>query len=139
MQSFPSSTPSSLTVKADAGQRFVAYLIDFLIAAVPIYVIAFLISPSLLIIGQIWFLAYLLTRDTLPLFGGRSIGKKVMNIKTVKEGTGASIVGDYVTGAIRQIPLIIPLFNLVDALMVVFDSEKKRFGDKWAKTIVVKS
>ncbi len=82
---------------------------------------------------------YTFTRDTLPAFGGRSFGKKAMNSKVVKEGTGASIVGDYAAGAIRQISLFIPLFNIVDALMVVFDSEKKRFSDKWAKTIVVKS
>jgi hypothetical protein len=41
-----------------------------------------------------------------------------------------------VTSILRQISLCIPLFNLVDALMV-FSEERRRFGDKWANTRVV--
>ncbi len=87
-------------------------------------------------------MGYMFTRDALPevsgFLGGQSIGKKLMNIKVIREDTGASIVGDYGAAIIRQVSLVIPFFNIVDALMV-FSSDKKRFGDKWAKTIVVKA
>jgi uncharacterized RDD family membrane protein YckC len=59
-----------------------------------------------------------------------------MKIKVVKEDTGDMITSDWGTAIIRSVSLIIPLFNIVDALMV-FSSDRRRFGDKWAKTVVV--
>ena len=93
-------------------------------------------------IGYFIAIAYLLTKDALPetagFLGGQSVGKKLMGIKAIKEDSGASLAGDYGTAITRQIPLLIPLFGLVDALMV-FSDDRKRFGDKWAKTIVIKA
>ena len=136
-----SFTSLSTHVKATAGQRFLAYLIDALIAAIPVILFR-MVSFNLILVGQLIALAYLFTRESLPMtggyLGGQSVGKKLMNIKVIKEDTGAGIVGDYGTGIIRQVSLAIPLFNLVDALMV-FTDDRKRFGDKWAKTIVVKA
>ena len=134
------NTPSTY-VKADAGQRFVAAFIDGLVGSVP-YILLSFVSYQLAMIGYAANLAYFLTKDALPevggFLGGQSIGKKIMNIKVIREDTGQGILGDYGTAIVRQISLIIPLFNIVDALMVLGD-EKKRFGDKWAKTIVVKA
>lgn len=134
-------TSLSTQIKASAGQRFLAYLIDAFVVAIPIILLR-MISFDLIFFGQIIALAYMFTRDTLPMvggfLGGQSIGKKLMGIKVIKEDTGAGIVGDYGTGIIRQVSLIIPFFNIVDAFMVLTD-ERKRFGDKWAKTIVVKA
>lgn len=136
-----SNTPTTL-VKADPLQRFVAYFIDGLIGAVPVIIFASLRMYSLMPIGQLVAIAYVLTKDALPevsgYLGGQSIGKKIMNIKAVKEATGESLLGDYGTAITRQISLLIPIFNLVDMLMV-FSDDRKRFGDKWAKTIVVKA
>jgi uncharacterized RDD family membrane protein YckC len=101
-----------------------------------------MISYQLGMVGYAIAIAYILTKDALPatggFLGGQSIGKKLMGIKAIKEDTGASLVGDYGTAITRQVSLMIPLFGIVDALMV-FSDDRKRFGDKWAKTIVVKA
>lgn len=135
------STPTTV-VKAEPLQRFAAAFIDGLIGAIPIFLFLILRLPALLPIGQLISIAYTLTKDALPAtsgyLGGQSVGKKIMNIKVIKEATGQSLLGDYGTAIIRQVSLIIPIFNIVDALMV-FGDERKRFGDKWAKTIVVKA
>jgi uncharacterized RDD family membrane protein YckC len=126
--------------KADAIQRFVAAFIDGIVGYLPAWILAF-ISLKLFFVGYLIAIAYLLVKDAIPatsgFFGGQSIGKKVMKIKVIKEDTGAGIEGDWGTAIVRQVSLLIPIFGLVDALMV-FGDEKKRFGDKWANTIVVK-
>jgi len=137
------SSFTSLTtrVKADAGVRFVAYLIDAVVAYIPMLILGF-INYRLSFLGILVAVGYIFTRDALPevggFLGGQSIGKKLMNIKVIKEDTGATILGDYGSAIIRQVSLAIPLFGIVDALMV-FSAEKQRFGDKWAKTMVVKA
>ena len=141
------SSPLSTLVKADPGQRFLAYLIDGVVifAFVSILSMAFWVLRMGAVGGVIGYavgLIYTLTKDALPevssFLGGQSIGKKLMNIKVVKEDTGASIVGDYGTAIVRQITLFIPILNFVELFMVFGDS-RKRFGDQWAKTIVVKA
>jgi len=119
--------PASLEM-ASAGDRFVAALIDGLV------VFAMSIVPF---VGGLIGLAYQFTKDALPFLNGQSLGKKVMKIRVVDEETGAPITEKYDKAAIRVVPFIIPIFGIVDAFMVL-SSERKRFGDKWAKTIVVK-
>lgn len=132
-----SSTTPVLREKATAIIRFVAIFIDGLVGYVPMLILG-LISSKLIVLGYLLYIGYLLTRDSLPFLGGQSVGKKLMGIKVIKEDTGAGIMGDYGTGVIRAIPQVIPLLNLVDAL-VIFRDSTKRFGDEWAKTIVVKA
>ncbi len=79
---------------------------------------------------------YHLTRDAWPLLKGQSIGKKAMGIRVVRQSSGEPITGDFGTSAVRQVSLLIPLFNFVDSLMV-FTEKRQRFGDRWAKTVVV--
>lgn len=126
--------------KADALQRFVAAFIDGIVGYLPAWILAF-ISFKLLFVGYLIAIAYLLTKDAIPatsgFFGGQSVGKKLMKIKVIKEDTGQGIEGDWGASIVRQVSLLIPLFGFVDALMV-FGDERKRFGDKWANTIVVK-
>ncbi|QHV94760.1 RDD family protein [Spirosoma endbachense] len=134
-------TPVTTYVKATPLQRFIAAFIDGIIGNIPVWLF-FTVSYNLAMIGYVIAIGYLLTKDALPatagFLGGQSIGKKLMGIKVIKEDTGASLLGDYGTAITRQVSLLIPFFNLVDALMV-FGDEGKRFGDKWAKTIVVKA
>ena len=136
----PSYTPIGTYVKATPVQRFIAAFIDGIVAYLPCWILIF-VSYNLLMIGYLIAIAYMLTKDALPatggFLGGQSIGKKLMGIKVIKEDTGAGLVGHYGTAITRQVSLLIPLFNFIDALMV-FSDEGKRFGDKWAKTIVVK-
>ncbi|MEZ0538181.1 RDD family protein [Fibrella arboris] len=132
-----SSTTPVLREKASAIIRFVALFIDSIVAYVPMIVLG-IVSSKLATLGYLAALAYLLTRDSLPFLNGQSVGKKLMGIKVIREDTGAGIMGDYGTGVVRAIPQMIPLLNLVDAL-VIFRDSTKRFGDEWAKTIVVKA
>ncbi|GAB4016546.1 hypothetical protein GCM10028773_10030 [Spirosoma koreense] len=133
--------PVSTYVKATPLQRFVAAFIDGIVGNLAFWLL-WMVSYRLSTIGYVIAIGYLLTKDALPavgdFLGGQSVGKKLMGIRVIKESTGASLLGDYGTAITRQIPLLIPLLNLVDALMV-FSSDGKRFGDKWANTIVVKA
>ena len=143
--SFPA--PLSTLVKADAGERFVAYLIDAVAIGLVVTILSVMFSILRMgalgaTLGYAIGLVYTLAKDALPemggFLGGQSIGKKLMKIKVVKEDTGAGIVGDYGTAIVRQITLFVPILNFVECFMVFGDS-RKRFGDQWAKTIVVKA
>jgi uncharacterized RDD family membrane protein YckC len=120
---------------ATPGQRFLAALIDGLVITVAVLA-ASTIHSSLGALVNLLGLGYQLTKDAIPQLGGQSIGKKAMKIKVVKEDTGEMITGDWGTSIIRYVSLLIPFFNIVDALMV-FSGDHRRFGDKWAKTVVV--
>lgn len=113
--------------------RFVGIFIDGLVASVPMILFSVLAGvldmPLLAMIGYIPYLVLYLFRDAL--FGGQSIGKKVMKYRVVKED-GSSLAGDYKTALIRNISLLIPF---VDQIMVLTD--KPRLGDNWAKTQVI--
>ncbi|GAB3497148.1 hypothetical protein GCM10027341_17030 [Spirosoma knui] len=124
-------------MKATAIQRFAAAFIDGLIGNVPVWLLA-MVSYNLAMVGYAVAIGYLLTKDALPFLDGQSIGKKLMGIKVIKEDSGQMLTNDYGTAITRQVSLLIPLFNIVDALMV-FSDDRKRFGDKWAKTVVVKA
>ncbi|MFD2934441.1 RDD family protein [Spirosoma flavum] len=128
-------------VKATPLQRFIAAFIDGIIGNVAVWLLM-IVSYQLVTVGYVIAIGYLLTKDALPavgeFLGGQSIGKKLMGIKVIKEDTGESLLGDYGTAITRQVSLLIPFFNIVDVLMV-FSADSKRFGDKWAKTIVVKA
>ena len=135
------TAPVTAYVKATPLQRFIAAFIDGVVSNVPVWLFM-IISYKLVTLGYLISIGYLLTKDALPatgdFLGGQSIGKKLMGIKVIKEDTGGSLLGDYGTAITRQVSLLIPFFNLIDALMV-FSADSKRFGDKWAKTIVVKA
>lgn len=88
------------------------------------------------LLGPLVGIVYGLIKDALPFLDGRSLGKRAMGIRAVREATGEPITGDYVAAVLRQLSLCIPFFNVVDALMV-FTEGRRRFGDRWAKTIVV--
>jgi uncharacterized RDD family membrane protein YckC len=85
-------------------------------------------------------LAYIVARDSLPFLGGQSVGKKAMKIQVVTL-EGKSLVGDWQTAAIRNGPLIIPLFAFVELYILLNREEKpergRRLGDEWAKTKVI--
>ncbi|GAB4041473.1 RDD family protein [Spirosoma jeollabukense] len=137
----PSYVPVTAYVKATPLQRFIAAFIDGIIGNLAVWLLM-IVSYNLITVGYIITIGYLLTKDALPemggYLGGQSIGKKLMGIKVIKEDTGGSLVGDYGTAITRQVSLLIPFFNIIDALMV-FSADSKRFGDKWAKTIVIKA
>jgi uncharacterized RDD family membrane protein YckC len=108
--------------------RFLAALIDGVLMG---------IVGRITFVGSLVALAYFFTKDTLPFLDGQSIGKRLMKIKVINAETGEEITENYGAGVIRVLSLIIPIFNIVDAVMV-FNTDRLRFGDKWAKTKVIK-
>lgn len=112
---------------ASPMDRILAGLIDWLIIAL------FSATGFGAIIG----LAYLLTKESLPIFDGQSIGKKLVKIQVVDNDTYQPIKNKYEKSLIRNISLLIPVFQFIDALMI-FSSDRKRFGDQWANTMVIK-
>ncbi len=115
---YPLATPTD---------RILAGLIDWII----------IILLSATGFGAIIGLAYLLTKESLPIFDGQSLGKKLVKIKVVDNDTYQPIRNKYDKCLIRNISLLIPVFQFIDALMI-FSSDRKRFGDQWANTIVIK-
>lgn len=108
-------------------------LIDWIVVLVIYYLLKGLVGWSL---SYLVAAAYILVRDALPFLEGQSIGKKVMKTRGVHEDSGAPITNDYRTSFLRNIFLFIPIVSLIDALFI-FSGDRKRLGDRIAKTIVV--
>lgn len=132
----PATVVPGVSMEASLGQRIGGVLIDMLIGFALYMVVGFVSSK----LGWLVFIAYWLTRDSLPFLEGQSIGKKALKTKAVTEG-GASLAGDWVPGLIRNAVLFIPFFSLVELIVLVMAKDKpgglRRLGDQWAKTKVV--
>lgn len=124
----PASENFSDKPKATPGDRILAGLIDGLLMCTVGWI------P---ILGFIICMGYSFTKDALPFLGGQSIGKKVMKIRAVTED-GAPLTGNFGAAAMRAVPFLIPCFGFVELFVLLTDKETLRFGDKWAKTKVVK-
>mgnify|MGYP006307749733 CR=1 FL=1 len=138
--------------KAEVFPRILAFMIDGLIAWVPVFI------PFL---GAIFGSLYLLFKDGLMYqitkkdeWKNKSIGKKLMNIEIISLDEQ---VIDLSISAKRNLPLTIgnfiaiipdigrvigPILALVLALveLIIFltDEDGRRLGDKWANTQVIK-
>lgn len=137
--------------KADIFRRFIAFLIDGIVASILIYV------P---ILGGIVSTVYMLTKDVIayeitknPDFKNRSLGKKVMGLEVVSM-EGEDI--DWGLSIRRNLPLavgsvcsIVPIIgwiigailgfimSIVEIFLVLTDNNGKRLGDRLANTQVV--
>ncbi|MFQ5568979.1 MAG: RDD family protein [Rhodothermales bacterium] len=134
--------------KADLGKRFVAMLIDGVLASV----VGMIPFVGWLVAG-----AYMVVRDGLELdfMDGRSIGKKVMKLRPVRLDGGKMTMEDSVkrnwmwaVGYLALIPIIgwllapiIGLAALAISLFEIFkvltDTEGRRWGDSIAGTKVI--
>jgi uncharacterized RDD family membrane protein YckC len=126
--------------KADVVHRFIAKFIDFLIMAA----LARVLSP----VGFFAGMTYLLIAD--GLFQGRSAGKRLIGLQTLRSDTGA--VASFRESILRNIPLsaaylclIVPYIGwlaaggivLIEALLVIGNLHGHRVGDEIAKTQVI--
>lgn len=122
--------------------RIAAFLVDALSISVILiapaslasYILAWVGGGSIKAIQIVWWVALallmlaLLVRDG---YRGRSPGKRLLGLRLVTprgEGCG------YVRSIIRNLPLLIPVLNLVEAILVV--AGKRRTGDRIARTTV---
>jgi len=111
---------------ASVGSRFVAQIIDTLIAL-------FVCLPLIFIIGGFGIIAlilYILFQDGLP--GGQSIGKRFLNIAVIDKTNGE--VCGFGKSFVRNFLLVI--FGIIDSLFI-FSESRQRLGDRLANTIVV--
>jgi uncharacterized RDD family membrane protein YckC len=123
--------------------RIAAFLVDALSIAIVLivpaslasYVLAWVGSGSIKAIQFVWWGALailmvgLLIRDG---YHGRSPGKRLLGLRLVTprgEGCG------YPRSVIRNLPILLPVLNLVEAVLVV--TGKRRTGDRIAKTTVM--
>lgn len=122
--------------------RIAAFLVDaisisiILIAPASLasYILAWVGGGSIKAIQIVWWAALALLMVCLLLrdgYHGRSPGKRLLGLRLVTprgEGCG------YFRSVIRNLPLLIPVLNLVEAVLVV--AGKRRTGDRIAKTTV---
>jgi len=144
--------PAPTGTKADLTKRFIAALIDGLLAG----------GVSLIpFIGGIVGAAYILVRDGLEIefMDRRSIGKKLIKLRPVRLDGQPMDVATSVKrnfplciGAIGAIFWIIPVLGwilaillgltglvvaIIEAVLVLTDPEGRRMGDKFAATKVI--
>jgi uncharacterized RDD family membrane protein YckC len=144
--------PAPAGGKADLAKRFIAALIDGLLAG----------GVSLIpFIGGIIGAAYILVRDGLELefMDRRSIGKKLIKLRPVRLDGQPMDVATSVKrnfplciGAVGAIFMIIPILGwiiaillgltamviaIIEAVLVLTDAEGRRMGDKLAGTKVI--
>ena len=139
--------------KPDLGRRFIAALIDAVIAIVVGFV------P---LVGGLAATAYWLVRDGLDLefMDRRSIGKKVMKLRPVTlDGSPVDIVVSVkrnwmfalggatqlfamtIIGLLVAVPLglVAMVLGIIEIVLVLTDSESRRFGDRLANTRVIET
>ncbi len=121
--------------------RVAAFLVDALSMSIVLVLPASLASYATAWIGGsvkaiqiVWYVALgilmigMLIRDG---YHGRSPGKRLLGLRvTTPRGEGCS----YGRSIVRNIPLVIPVWNFVEVVMVL--SGKPRSGDRIAKTTV---
>lgn len=120
--------------------RIAAFLVDALLIALILILPATIVSYGMTWtatpkgIQLVWWTALgilifaLLIRDGIR---GRSIGKHLLGLRLV---TGSGKPCGYFRSIVRNLPLIVPLWNVVELVMVVFGSS--RTGDRIARTLV---
>ena len=153
MTGAPSGAGGATLVKADLGKRFVAAVIDAVIAVVVGFI------P---LVGGLAATAYWLVRDGMELdfMDRRSIGKRLVKIRPVRlDGAPMDLttsmkrnwmfalgsIGQLLAFTIIGIVLAIPLWFaafvivIVEIVLVVVDADGRRIGDKLAVTQVIDS
>ena len=123
--------------------RIAAFVIDALglslLLVLPATVISYgsaWLGTSTRGVNYVWWGAFLilcigiLLRDGI---GGRSPGKKLFGLR-LQTATGERC--GYGRSALRNLPLIIPGWNMLEVVMVLFTRRSRRTGDLIAKTSV---
>jgi uncharacterized RDD family membrane protein YckC len=121
--------------------RLAAFLVDAVSISILLILPASLISYGLAWFGGavrgiaiVWAVAVVILFVALLLrdgYRGRSLGKRMLGLRLVTphgEGCG------YGRSVVRNLPLIIPIWNLLEAVLVI--AGRPRTGDRIARTIV---
>jgi len=127
--------------KAGIFNRFVARVIDLIIAAA----FSMLLYP----VGFFAGLTYILIAD--GFFDGKSLGKKLINLRTIKSDgelcsykesvlRNITIAGGYLFFFIPYVGWLFTLATVgVETLIIIGNEKGLRIGDELAKTIVIEN
>lgn len=88
-------------------------------------------------IGMVWWIAlglFILAMIFRDAWRGRSIGKRLMALQIRTPGAAG---WGWSRSLVRNLPLVIPGWNLVELIMVLFTADGRRTGDRLAGTRVV--
>ncbi len=138
---------------ASIGRRFAALLLDGLVLAVPLFILAFLVAIpmgllgseenmplalfSQLVLSMMLGTVYILYEGLMLASGGQTVGKKAMDLKVVTAEGNDIAKGQAWTRAVsRQLLGLVPCLGLIDYL-VAFGQEKTCIHDMLAKTRVI--
>lgn len=125
---------------APFNTRIIAAVIDLVVAGGVQMALAWILPGFTERLAWLAGIAYLVTRDSLPMLGGQSVGKKAMKLKVVT-GDDQALTGNWQTALIRNGVLLIPLFAFIELYILLTREEKPerglRLGDEWAKTRVI--
>ncbi len=120
--------------------RFAAAAIDGVLS-IGLVLACFLILPGFA--GRLGWLvaaAYWIVRDSFAFSGGRSVGKMAMKLQVITMDD-QPLVGNWRIALIRNAPLVIPFFALIELYVLLKRDETpdcgRRLGDEWAKTKVI--
>jgi uncharacterized RDD family membrane protein YckC len=122
-----------------------AYLLDLLIRGVVLLVVSLILlvamSGSQAVGGVVMVLAFVLEWGYYVLFetiaGGRTIGKRALGLRVVKEGGYPIGFIDSVLRNLLRGADILPFFYVVGLFAMAGDSRFRRIGDRVAGTLVV--
>jgi uncharacterized RDD family membrane protein YckC len=146
--STPEGVPLSF-VLAGLGSRASAYLIDVLVQVV-VDLIALLALIALVFSSTSAFVAagiyslisfvvmfgYFVIFETLD--SGRSLGKRALGIRVTRiDGSGVTFRASLVRNLLRVLYLV-PIFYLVDALLILSTRRNQRMGDLIGGTLVIR-
>lgn len=125
---------------ASFNSRAVAVVIDTAVVMGGLIVLGFISGWLASKLSWLIFAGYMLTRDSLPILGGQSIGKRAMKIRAVTRD-GQPLTGNWEAGIKRNIPLAVPFFGLVELFILLTreggPDRGQRLGDEWGKTKVI--
>lgn len=122
-----------LPVPADWQHRGMAFLIDMFL-----YALLHFGGPALGfgILGGFLGVLYITFRD--GLFQGQSVGKKILGIRVVHmDGRPISFIDSSFRNVVFIIYLLIPAAVVIEAVAAYRHPERRRLGDRIAKTCVV--
>jgi uncharacterized RDD family membrane protein YckC len=132
--------PRPIMIIASRADRYIAQIIDSVVAVVPMLVVAILsailpealaaVFAMLFVPAALFIIGYVIFADSLP--GGQSYGKRVMGIAVVDQQSGrpCSAWQSFVRN------LLLGILGFFDWIFILGD-QKQRLGDKAAGTIVV--
>jgi uncharacterized RDD family membrane protein YckC len=149
---YVTSTPEGVSlslVLAGVGSRGAAYMIDIVIQIVVELIILILLhavvsstTSEYVALGIYAFVSFMILFGYFVVFemfdSGRSPGKHALGIRVTRvDGSGVNFRASLVRNLMRVL-YFIPLFYLVDALLILTTKRNQRLGDLLAGTLVVR-